>query len=208
MLSVDISDEPHRRAAAHIARKISEARGVFHLALSGGKTPAVMIRALDVQAPRLHVWQVDERVVPDDHPSRNVAMIRRNLEIPCVLHAMPVDAPDADVRYAQELLLMAGGTLDLVQLGLGADGHTASLVPGDPVLDIADRDVAFAGPYEGTRRLTLTYPALARARERVWLVVGADKRDALQQLLASSPDIPAGRLPSEGTVFADPAATR
>jgi len=106
---------------------------------------------------------------------------------------MPVEDPDLEAaarRYEAEL----PEALDLVHLGLGGDGHTASLVPGDPVLEVRDRDVVVTGEYRGRRRMTLTYPALDRAREIVWLVAGEEKREALRQLLDRDPSIPASHV--------------
>ena len=106
---------------------------------------------------------------------------------------MPVGDADLDAaaaRYAATL----PRTFDLVHLGLGDDGHTASLVPGDPVLDVADRDVAVTQPYAGHRRMTLTYPVLDRADEVLWLVAGAAKTEPLARLRAGDAEIPAGRV--------------
>ncbi len=97
---------------------------------------------------------------------------------------MPVDGDPAEAEIPK--------SLELVQLGPGADAHTASLVPGDPVLDVSDRAVALTGDCQGRRRMTLTYPALDRARRLLWVVSGADKADALHRLLAGDRSIPAG----------------
>jgi 6-phosphogluconolactonase len=155
------------------------------------------------------VFQVDERIAPDGDPDRNLTPMRESLPSRALerLHPMPVNAHDpeaAAARYAAAL----PETIDLVHLGLGPDGHTASLVPGDPVLEVGDRLVALtAGEYQGRRRMTLTYPALAAARSAFWLVTGADKRDALARLLRGDRSIPGGRVDAPGAiVLADPAA--
>src|SRR5205823_3468838 len=118
------------------------------------------------------------------------------------------DLDGAAARYAATLMTAAGAppTLDLVHLGLGADGHTASLVPGDPVLEITDRDVAVTGVYRGRRRLTLTYPVLDRARRILWLVAGADKAPMLRRLRDGDSTIPAGRVRSDRAVVVADAA--
>jgi 6-phosphogluconolactonase len=145
----------------------------------------------------VQVFQVDERVAPDGDPDRNLTHLRASLPDAAVesIHSMPVTDDDLDAaadRYAAAL----PSPLDLVHLGLGPDGHTASLVPGDPVLDEGDRLVAPTAVYQGRRRMTLTYPALAAARRIVWLVSGEDKREALAKLRAGDPSIPAGRVSS------------
>ncbi len=125
---------------------------------------------------------------------------------------MPVE--DADLRaaaaaYAAELRDVAGTPpeLDLVHLGLGADGHTASLVPGDPVLQVADADVAVTGEYQGRRRMTLSFPVLNRAHQLLWVVTGAEKVSVLPRFLSGDRSIPAGRLRADrGLVLADAAA--
>jgi 6-phosphogluconolactonase len=212
-----------RKAAAMIAgeaRAAVAAHGRFVMAVSGGHTPWIMLRALaDAQLPwgKIHIVQVDERVAPPTDRDRNLAHLRESLLDhaplpPDHLHAMPVDAPDLDCaaqQYAQTLRGVAGfpPVLDLVHLGLGADGHTASLVPGDPVLDIIDTDVAVTGPYQGRRRMTLTFPMINRSRRTLWLVTGREKAGALARLRDGDPSIPASRvLQDRALILADRAA--
>jgi 6-phosphogluconolactonase len=153
-------------------------------------------------------------VAPPTDPDRNLAHLRESLLDhaplpPDHLHAMPVDAPDLDGaarQYAQTLRGVAGfpPVLDLVHLGLGADGHTASLVPGDPVLNITDTDVAVTGPYQGRRRMTLTFPIINRSRRTLWLVTGREKATALARLRDGDPSIPASRvLQDRALILAD-----
>jgi 6-phosphogluconolactonase len=199
-----------KRAAAVIAeeaRTAVSARGRFLLAVSGGKTPWILLRALASEAvpwEHVHIVQVDERVAPAGHPDRNLTHLRETLLEraplrPGQIHAMPVEAPDledAAARYARTLREIAGEppVLDLALLGLGADGHTASLVPGDPVLRVADRDVAITGVYQGRRRMTLTYPMLDRSRNILWVVTGAEKVPMLKRLQDGDASIPAARI--------------
>ena len=212
-----------RRAAelvASEARAAVEARGRFAFAVSGGHTPWQMLRALadeDVPWQAVHLFQVDERVAPTGHPDRNLthmgeSLLGRVVLPPGHLHAMPVEEPDleaAAARYARELAGVAGtsAVLDLVHLGLGPDGHTASLVPGDPVLAVRGADVAPTGAYQGRRRITLTFPVLDRARRILWLVTGAEKVGMLVRLRAGDPSIPAGRVRQDrALLIADRAA--
>ena len=199
-----------RRAAAFIAEQARAAvqlRGRFTLAVSGGRTPWQMLRELareDVPWPHTHLFQVDERVAPAEDAARNLTHIRDNLLAAAPLcaanvHAMPVEAGDLDAaaqRYAATLQDIAGtpAVIDLVHLGLGGDGHTASLVPGDAVLEVGDADVALTAPYQGHRRMTLTYPLLNRARRILWLATGSVKRDMVARLRAADASIPAGRI--------------
>lgn len=205
---------------AAAARTAVAARGRFVVAVSGGRTPWLMLRALageDVPWQAVHVAQVDERVAPAGHPDRNLTHLYESLLEHAPLrreqiYAMPVEAAElagAAERYTEILQNIAGSppVLDLVHLGLGADGHTASLVPGDPVLNVTDSDVALTSVYQGRRRMTLTYPILNRSRRIVWVVTGSDKVDALAQLRDADRSIPAGRIQRENAVIlADRAA--
>jgi 6-phosphogluconolactonase len=205
---------------AEAARAAVAARGSCTLALSGGRTPWVMLRALqheDVPWHRLQILQVDERVAPADSPDRNLRHLRESLLAgaplpPDNLHPMPVEERDlaaAATRYARTLETLAGAppTLDVAHLGLGPDGHTASLVPGDPVLEVTDAWVGLTRPYQQHQRMTLTYPVLNRARAVLFVVTGDEKADALLRLSRRDPSIPAGRIENRSvTVLADQAA--
>ena len=195
---------------AERARAAVAASGSFHFAVSGGHTPWAMFAELaSQQVPweAVVIYQVDERVAPPGDPDRNLAHLRQALgTAPAQVRAMPVNDSDLEVAaaaYADSL----PAHFDLVHLGLGPDGHTASLVPGDPVLAVTDRLVALTRPYQDRVRMTLTYPALARARQILWLITGSDKKEPLAKLLASDTTIPAGRVEAEASlVMADRAA--
>jgi 6-phosphogluconolactonase len=217
------ADAVARQAAALIAteaRAAVAARGRFVLAVSGGHTPWAMLRALsgeELPWPNVYVTQVDERVAPAGDPDRNLTHIRESLRAPLrpeQILAMPVEAPDlqaAVARYAASLQEIAGSppVLDLVHLGLGPDGHTASLVPGDRVLEVTDADVALTGIYQGRRRMTLTYPMINRARRILWLVTGSEKVEMLGRLRKGDASIPAGRIRQDQAIlFADQAAAQ
>ena len=185
------------------------ARGRFTFAVSGGHTPWAMFRALgevDLPWEAIGIWQVDERVAPDGDPDRNLTSLVQALPEAVELHPMPVAEDDLEAaaeRYATSL----PEAFDLVHLGMGDDGHTASLVPGDPVIAMTDRGVALTREYRGRRRMTLTYPVLDRARRVLWLITGGDKAAMLPRLLAGDPSIPAGRVSAEEQlVVADRAA--
>jgi 6-phosphogluconolactonase len=217
------SDAVAARAARWLAAAAHDAvaaRGRFAFAVSGGRTPWQMLRALaaeDLPWGKVHLFQVDERVAPAGHADRNLTHIRECLRgsagLPAAhVHAMPVEDADlraAASRYQRELESVAGApaVLDVVHLGLGADGHTASLVPGDPVLGVDGADVAITGSYAGRVRMTLTFPAIDRARALLWMVAGAEKSPVLPRLLAGDRSIPAGRVRSlHALVLADRAA--
>jgi 6-phosphogluconolactonase len=187
------------------------------MAVSGGHTPWQMLRALaNEKLPweSVHVVQVDERIAPPGDPDRNLTHLRESLLTHAPLrpeqsHAMPVESPDLEAaakRYASTLQEIAGSppVLDLAHLGLGPGGHTASLVPGDPVLNITSTEVALTGVYQGRRRMTLTYPMLNRSRHILWLVTGRDKVDALMRLRDGDGSIPAGSIQrDQAMVLAD-----
>ena len=210
-------------AAKLIAKEVRDTiatRGRFVMAVSGGKTPWVMLRDLaqqDVPWKSVHVVQVDERVAPEGDPDRNLTHLRESLLEhaplrPEQIHAMPVEGSDIEaacMRYALTLGEIAGlpPVLDLVHLGLGPDGHTASLVPGDPVLNVTNADVALTGIYQKRRRMTLTYPIINRSRRVLWLATGAEKAGMLARLKAGDVSIPAGRVSRDrAVVLADRAA--
>jgi 6-phosphogluconolactonase len=212
-----------QRAAGRIAddaRAAIAARGQFTLAVSGGHTPWQMLRVLadlPLDWTRVHLFQVDERVAPDGDPDRNLTHIRASLlahaPLPAAnVHAMPVTAPDlvaAAADYARELARIAGSAaiLDLAHLGLGPDGHTASLVPGDPVLAERRADVGLTAPYQGHPRMTLTYPVLDRARRVLFVATGAEKVPMVRRLRAGDKTIPAGRVETaRASLYIDAAA--
>ena len=218
------ADAVAREAAKIIAAEAREAvgaRGRFIMAVSGGHTPWLMLRALaneNVPWKAVHLLQVDERIAPAGDPDRNLTHLRESLLEHAPLgeeqiHAMPVEGADLEGAargYAHTFEQIAGTppVLDLAHLGLGPDGHTASLVPNDPVLSVVDRDVALTGVYMKRRRMTLTYPMLNRSRHILWVVTGADKVAMLDRLQAADSSIPAGRVHQENaSVLADRAAS-
>jgi 6-phosphogluconolactonase len=213
---LDDADAVHRRGAEIIAEAIktdlSERRHCA-LAVSGGRDPWPMFSRLEefeLDWREIEIFQVDERVAPAGSPERNLTHLVESLSIGAQgsIRPMPVSDDDLEAaadRYAASL----PDALDLAHLGLGPDGHCASLVPGDPVLEVTDKRVAMtAGEYEGVRRMTLTYPELHRTRRLLWVITGEEKVDALEKLLARDPSIPAGHVDPGGDslILADRAA--
>ena len=194
-------------------------RGRFLVALAGGRTPVAMYERLasgplrdEVDWPRVEFFTGDERAVPQDHPDSNIGMARRTLLDPLGIdtarvHRMRGEAADLDEAaraYEEELLRVAGTppSLDLVLLGIGADGHTASLFPGMEALSETNRwVVASDGPAPGSRRLTLTFPAILAARRIMVLVSGADKGETVRAVMHGGAlrALPAERLHDAGS---------
>lgn len=204
------ADSASRYAAELVAsagREAVDDHGEYELALSGGKTPWAMIGLLgemeEMPWEDAHIYQVDERVAPPGDEARNLTHLVQMLSIDhqASLRPMPVTSRDLELSAA-EYEVHVPDRLDLVHLGLGPDGHTASLVPGDPVLEVDDRRVAVTwDPYEGHRRMTLTYPALSAARQILWLALGERVREPLAKLLAGDTSIPAGRVENDNMVL-------
>ncbi len=206
-VDADSAAKAGARFIACVARTAVAAHGRFVMAVSGGHDPWRMFRLLaneKVSWKAVHVVQVDERVAPAGDPECNLTHLRESLFshvrlLPEQIHVMPVEESDLEAaagKYSQLLRQIAGSppVLDLVHLGLGPDGHTASLVPDDPVLEITNRDVAVTGVYQGRRRMTLTYPILNRARHILWLVTGEEKAGVLERLRDRDTSIPASRI--------------
>ncbi len=210
------------RTADLVAERLGEAvatRGRVTLAVSGGTTPLAFFselagRALPWEA--VHVFQVDERVAPAGHPDRNLTGLRAALLDrvpipPTNVHPMPVDEPDLDAAsatYAEGVAAATGrsGGIDVLHLGLGDEGHTASWPPGDPVVD-ATAAVAVVGPFNGRLRMTLTPPAVNRAGWIVWEIAGAAKAAVIPRLLAGDPALPCSHVRRHDvTLLADAAA--
>lgn len=192
---------------ATLARQAVFERGRFVMAVSGGKTPWLMLRLLgreDVPWEKVYVFQVDERVAPSGHADRNLTQLRNSLLSNSPINenhivAMSVESNDlefASGKYCNMIAQLAGSPpiFDLVHLGLGSDGHTASLIPHDQVLKVDDRDVAITGIYQGRQRMTLTYPIINRSRNILWVITGSEKVSMLKHLLAADHSIPAGRI--------------
>jgi 6-phosphogluconolactonase len=216
---LEVLDDPeavHRRGAELIAEGVRDAGASRHrcgLGVSGGTDPWPMFSQLEdygLDWTRIEIFQVDERVAPPGSDERNLTHLIESLSIGAQgsIRPMPVDDDDLDAaadRYAGSL----PDALDIAHLGIGPDGHTASLVPGDPVLEVTDRRVAVtSGEYQGVRRMTLTYPEIERVRRLLWVVTGEEKMDALRKLLNQDPSTPSGRVRpgGESLVLADRAA--
>ena len=205
--------DDHEGLARAAARFVVEAanlavysKGRFNIAVSGGSAPIAMFEvfaASPMPWAQTVIFQVDERIVSPDDPQRNLHMLHEVLPASAVIRPMPVEKKNLE-KAADEYAASLPEWFDLVHLGLGADGHTASLVPGDPVLNVDDRYVAITGEYQGNQRMTLTYPGLKKAKQLLWVVTGPDKRRVLNMLVRGDRSIPAGRVEAKAsTVMAD-----
>jgi 6-phosphogluconolactonase len=221
-MAIDIEVAGDEKAAARRAAELIAAAGrdavadhnTFSLAMSGGRSPWAMLAILgeleEMPWPETELFQVDERIASPGSEDRNLThmVLGLSMDHQAMLRPMPVTQRDLD-GAARDYENTLPDPLDCVHLGLGPDGHTASLVPGDPVLEVSDRRVAITETaYQGHPRMTLTYPALATARKVVWLITGPDKVEALQKLLAGDTSIPAGRVENDNMIIvADEAAS-
>jgi 6-phosphogluconolactonase len=204
------AEEVAKEAANYLADRIREQlakKNFFTMAISGGRTPWEMIKELakeDLEWEKVFLFQVDERIAPDGHPDRNLTQLFKSIEntkLPTRLNIFPmhVIAEDLDLaceEYADYIKsITETGKLDLVHLGMGADGHTASLIPGDEVLEVQDKTVALTShPYQGRKRMTLTYPLINQAEKILWIITGEEKAEMLERLLQQDPTIPAGKI--------------
>jgi 6-phosphogluconolactonase len=220
-VAIDLEVPGDEKAAARRAAELIAAAGrtavaehnTFSLAMSGGRSPWAMLAILgeleEMPWAETELFQVDERIASPGSEDRNLThmVLGLSMDHQAMLRPMPVTQRDLE-KAARDYENTLPDPLDCVHLGLGPDGHTASLIPGDPILDVTDRRVAITETaYQGYRRMTLTYPALASARKIVWLVTGPDKVDALAKLLAGDRSIPAGRVENDNMVIvADEAA--
>lgn len=204
------SNEVATEAALYIADRIRESvakKGFFTMAVSGGRTPWQMIKELakeELPWEKVFLFQVDERVAPDGHADRNLTQLFNSIQgTPLVtrlnifpMHVIAEDLEEACDQYAENIkLITETGKLDLIHLGIGTDGHTASLIPGDAVLDVQDQAVArTSNPYQGRDRMTLTYPLINQAEKILWIITGKEKAEMLSRLISQDPTIPAGNV--------------
>lgn len=207
-MDIRVSDDPSAAAAAWMARRVRDSvrrRGEALIAVSGGSTAPPLFTALlqhDVPWDRVTIWQVDERVAPEGDPERNAIQLTA---VPGRLRLMPVTAKDlraAARRYGAGL----PQRFDLVHLGLGDDGHTASWPPGHPVVD-SERPCEAIGEFNGFERMTLTPRVVNAARSRLMLTLGASKAEMVERWMLRDPSLPVDRVRRSGTIaFLDPDA--
>lgn len=217
------SNEVAKEAALYIADNIRihvAKKGFFTLAISGGRTPWEMIRELaaeDLPWEKVFLFQVDERIAPDGHPDRNLTQLFNSIEGTSLMtrlnifpmHVIAEDLEVACAEYSDNIKrITETGKLDLIHLGIGTDGHTASLIPGDNVLEVQNRDVALTNhPYQGRQRMTLTYPLINQAEKILWVITGEEKAEMLSRLLNQDPAIPAGKVSqSQAIILTEEAA--
>lgn len=207
-MELRVCDDPTRAAGEWFVRRIRDAvrrRGEALVAVSGGSSAPPMFAAMLEQAvpwDRVTMWQIDERIAPDGDPDRNAGQLA---DLPCTRRLMPVTSKDLRAgarRYGASL----PERFDVVHLGLGDDGHTASWPPGNDVVD-SERLCEVIGEFNGRRRMTLTPPVINTARSRMVLTYGTAKSPVVQRWLLRDPDVPIDRVRRSGTwAFIDPAA--
>lgn len=211
------SSEVAKEAALYIADRIREniaKKGFFAMAMSGGRTPWEMIKHLATENlpwEKVFLFQVDERIAPDGHQDRNLTQLFNTIQETSLMtrlnifpmHVIAEDLDEACEDYADHIRrITETGKLDLVHLGIGTDGHTASLIPGDSVLETHDREVALTdNPYQGRKRMTLTYPIINRAEKILWVVTGEEKAEMLSRLLHQDQTIPAGKIAQQQAIL-------
>lgn len=204
------ADQVAKEAASYIADRIREniaRKGHFTFAISGGRTPWAMIKELakeDLPWEKTFLFQVDERIAPDTHPDRNLTQLFKVIEgskLVLRLNIFPMrvnaeDLSEACADYESHINRMTGnGKLDLIHLGIGTDGHTASLVPDDPILEVMEKGVDITGnAYQGRLRMSLTYPLINQAEKILWVITGEEKAEMLNRLLHKDQSIPAGKI--------------
>ena len=217
--SADAAAEKAAQLIGEYLNEVLSKKPIASIAFSGGRSPIQMFKHLveqDIDWARVEIFQVDERIAPAGDTARNLTALQQHLfsrvDIPDTqVHAMPVETNNITTsldEYATRLKTSAGDPprLDIIHLGLGDDGHTASLPPGDNVLN-SKQLVDICEEFNDYRRMTLTYPVLNMASAIVWLVTGADKQPMLDRLLAGDTQIPAGRVnQAQAILVADKAA--
>jgi len=197
-----------------LAQERARLTGKFLFAVSGGSTPWKVLRQLAETAAlpweAVELFQVDERIAPAGDAQRNLTQITQSLLDHSALslkqiHAMPVEQKDLESSaesYVQQLIKLCGDPpkLDLIHLGLGEDGHTASLIPGDPALKSCEL-VTVTKEYQGLPRMTMTYPVLNAAHHRLWIVTGTNKQPMLERLYKGDDSIPAGLVERDNAII-------
>jgi 6-phosphogluconolactonase len=218
-MKLDVFPTPEAVAqkATTIIVKLAQERicstGRFLFAMSGGTTPWKVLRQLadtTLMWEAIELFQVDERIAPAGDPQRNLTKINETLlnsisPRPVQVHAIPVEFASPKFvaeAYTQSLRERCGTPpiLDLIHLGLGEDGHTASLLPDDPARKSL-APVTVSKQYQGLHRITMTYPTINAARQRLWIITGAHKRPMLERLYHGDSSIPAGLVERENSII-------
>lgn len=197
-----------------LAKRKIESKGSFSFALSGGRTPWEMLAKLaqeNLPWEKINLFQVDERIAPEGHKDRNLTQLFQVLQGTRLMtrlnifpmHVISENLQEACEEYAQHIERITGNSmLDLIHLGMGTDGHTASLIPGDKVCDVGNQMIALtAQPYQGRQRMTMTYPLINQAENILWLITGEEKKEMLVRMLNKDPEIPAGKIKQDQAIL-------